>query len=235
MKIDNEQQRIQMMELLNTANVQQDSGSDLSGEVQQQDEYIAAQQLTGPIPCENYSDIFKYMDNNADNQEAMMPPPPKPPEETEETEETEATDETKVTELSETEQSALASASTVLQSLSDALRANPDTIISKMEELGMTPEDLLDSDNIATLANELNADAQETGLPTVDNLDSVISELQSSAENEVEKIKENLELSDQDFEELMEQIKAFFTEQAQKEAASGNITEQAVQDQAVSL
>jgi len=63
----------------------------------------------------------------------------------------------------------------LLAQLSQAFRANEDSILATMEELGLSLEDLQDEENLSTLAAAMNEGAAERGLPTVDDLDSLVS------------------------------------------------------------
>lgn len=72
----------------------------------------------------------------------------------------------------------------LLSQLSDTFRANADSILSTMESLGLTMEDLQDEENLQTLADAMNAGAEALGLPTVDNLETLVSQLyQTISEN----------------------------------------------------
>ena len=65
----------------------------------------------------------------------------------------------------------------LLSKLSDTFRANADSILSTMESLGLSLEDLGDEDNLQTLADAMNTGAKSLGLPTVDSLETLVSQL----------------------------------------------------------
>ena len=47
----------------------------------------------------------------------------------------------------------------------------------KLDELGLSLEDLSDEDNLASLATAMNEGAANMGLPTIEDLDSAVSTL----------------------------------------------------------
>ena len=65
----------------------------------------------------------------------------------------------------------------LLAQLSETFRANTDSILMKMEELGLSLEDLQDEDNLTKLAEAMNEGAESLGLPTIEDMDTVVSEL----------------------------------------------------------
>ncbi|MCR4673799.1 MAG: hypothetical protein K5675_02220 [Lachnospiraceae bacterium] len=64
-----------------------------------------------------------------------------------------------------------------MTTLSNAFRANVDSIEAKMEELGLSISDLSNQDNLELLADAMNDGAESLGLPTIDNMDEVLSNL----------------------------------------------------------
>lgn len=52
-----------------------------------------------------------------------------------------------------------------------------DSILMKLDELGLSLEDLSDEDNLASLATAMNEGAANIGLPTIEDLDSAVSTL----------------------------------------------------------
>ncbi len=68
-----------------------------------------------------------------------------------------------------------------MDTLSQAFRANADSIQMTMDSLGLTIEDLADETNMATLASAMNDGAVALGVPTVENLDEVVSNLVQQA------------------------------------------------------
>lgn len=118
------------------------------------------------------------------------------------TRETEATTETTSTQAVDD------AIKTLINDISESLRCNEDTILSTLESLGLTPEDLLDSDNISTLANALNENAAALGLPTVEDLDQVISDLTETVENTVSSLESDYSLTDEQLTAILEQLKS---------------------------
>lgn len=70
--------------------------------------------------------------------------------------------------------------SSFLSQLSETFRANEDSILSTLESLGLTLDDLSDKDNLTALANAMNEGAQNLGLPTVENLEDAVDSLYNS-------------------------------------------------------
>lgn len=133
------------------------------------DSYVPGiSQMDIPMPSSTY------------NAQGMMsgerpPMPPMPPQETEETDET--TESTQVTGTTETQGTAATGTEALLEELSETFRANPDSILMKLDELGLSLEDLGDEDNLASLATAMNEGAANMGLPTIEDLDSAVSTL----------------------------------------------------------
>lgn len=133
------------------------------------DSYVPGiSQMDIPMPSSTY------------NAQGMMsgerpPMPPMPPQETEETDET--TESTQVTGTTETQGTAATGTEALLEELSETFRANPDSILMKLDELGLSLEDLGDEDNLASLATAMNEEAANMGLPTIEDLDSAVSTL----------------------------------------------------------
>lgn len=128
---------------------------------------ISQMDMDIPMPSSTY---------NAQDDERRRPPmPPMPPQETEETDET--TESTQVTGTTETQGTAATGTEALLEELSETFRANPDSILMKLDELGLSLEDLSDEDNIASLATAMNEGAANMGLPTIEDLDSAVSTL----------------------------------------------------------
>lgn len=129
---------------------------------------ISQMEMDIPMPSSTY------------NAQGMMsgerpPMPPMPPQETEETDET--TESTQVTGTTETQGTAATGTEALLEELSETFRANPDSILMKLDELGLSLEDLGDEDNLASLATAMNEGAANMGLPTIEDLDSAVSTL----------------------------------------------------------
>ena len=143
----------------------------------------------------NYNDILS----------TMAPPPPMPPTPPTETQDSSSTDNTTTSAVSDSVRS-------IVSSLSESLRANEDTILSTLESLGLTPEDLLDSENIELVANALNDGAKKLGLPTVDDLDTIISNLKSSIESTLDSLESEYSLTEEELKALIEEIKARMSE-----------------------
>lgn len=130
------------------------------------DSYVPGiSQMDIPMPSSTY------------NAQGMMsgerpPMPPMPPQETDET-----TESTQVTGTTETQGTAATGTEALLAELSETFRANPDSILMKLDELGLSLEDLGDEDNLASLSTAMNEGAANMGLPTIEDLDSAVSTL----------------------------------------------------------
>lgn len=132
------------------------------------------------VPGISQMDMDIPMPSSTYNAQGMMsgerpPMPPMPPQETEETDET--TESTQVTGTTETQGTAATGTEALLEELSETFRANPDSILMKLDELGLSREDLGDDDNLASLATAMNEGAANMGLPTIEDLDSAVSTL----------------------------------------------------------
>lgn len=132
------------------------------------------------VPGISQMDMDIPMPSSTYNAQGMMsgerpPMPPMPPQETEETDET--TESTQVTGTTETQGTAATGTEALLEELSETFRANPDSILMKLDELGLSLEDLGDEDNLASLATAMNEEAANMGLPTIEDLDSAVSTL----------------------------------------------------------
>lgn len=132
------------------------------------------------VPGISQMDMDIPMPSSTYNAQGMMsgerpPMPPMPPQETEETDET--TESTQVTGTTETQGTAATGTEALLEELSETFRANPDSILMKLDELGLSLENLSDEDNLASLATAMNEGAANMGLPTIEDLDSAVSTL----------------------------------------------------------
>ena len=132
------------------------------------------------VPGISQMDMDIPMPSSTYNAQGMMsgerpPMPPMPPQETEETDET--TESTQVTGTTETQGTAATGTEALLEELSETFRTNPDSILMKLDELGLSLEDLGDEDNLASLATTMNEGAANMGLPTIEDLDSAVSTL----------------------------------------------------------
>lgn len=132
------------------------------------------------VPGISQMDMDIPMPSSTYNAQGMMsgerpPMPPMPPQETEETDET--TESTQVTGTTETQGTAATGTEALLEELSETFRANPDSILMKLDELGLSLEDLGDEDNLASLATAMNEGAANMGLSTIEDLDSAVSTL----------------------------------------------------------
>ncbi len=65
--------------------------------------------------------------------------------------------------------------------LSQAFRANADSIQMTMDRLGLSLEDLSDEENMSTLATAMNDGAVALGVPTVENMSDVVANLVQKA------------------------------------------------------
>lgn len=129
------------------------------------------------VPGISQMDMDIPMPSSTYNAQGMMsgerpPMPPMPPQETDET-----TESTQVTGTTQAQGTAAAGTEALLEELSETFRTNPDSILMKLDELGLSLEDLSDEDNIASLATAMNEGAANMGLPTIEDLDSAVSTL----------------------------------------------------------
>ena len=135
------------------------------------------------VPGISQMDMDIPMPSSTYNAQGMMsgerpPMPPMPLQETQETEETdETTGSAQVTGTTEAQGTAATGTEALLAELSETFRANPDSILMKLDELGLSLEDLGDEDNLASLATTMNEGAANMGLPTIEDLDSAVSTL----------------------------------------------------------
>ena len=132
------------------------------------------------VPGISQMDMDIPMPSSTYNAQGMMsgerpPMPPMPPQETDETDET--TESTQVTGTTETQGTAATGTEALLEELSETFRTNPDSILMKLDELGLSLEDLSEEDNLASLATAMNEGAANMGLPTIEDLDSAVSTL----------------------------------------------------------
>ena len=132
------------------------------------------------VPGISQMDMDIPMPSSTYNAQGMMsgerpPMPPMPPQETDETDET--TESTQVTGTTETQGTVATGTEALLEELSETFRTNPDSILMKLDELGLSLEDLGDEDNLASLATTMNEGAANMGLPTIEDLDSAVSTL----------------------------------------------------------
>lgn len=126
------------------------------------------------VPGISQMDMDIPMPSSTYNAQGMMSGerPPMPPQETDET-----TGSTQVTGTTETQGTAATGTEALLEELSETFRVNPDSILMKLDELGLSLEDLSDEDNLASLATAMNEGAANMGLPTIEDLDSAVSTL----------------------------------------------------------
>ncbi len=68
--------------------------------------------------------------------------------------------------------------------LSDALRANTESIERTMEELGITTEDLTDQEKVSSLVNAMNQGAESLGVPQLTDIDKIIESIMNAADEE---------------------------------------------------
>lgn len=129
------------------------------------------------VPGISQMDMDIPMPSSTYNAQGMMsgerpPMPSMPPQETDET-----TESTQVTGTTETQGTAATGTEALLEELSETFRANSDSILMKLDELGLSLEDLSDEDKLASLATAMNEGAANMGLPTIEDLDSAVSTL----------------------------------------------------------
>lgn len=129
------------------------------------------------VPGISQMDMDIPMPSSTYNAQGMMsgerpPMPLMPPQEMDE-----ATESTQVTGTTQAQGTAAAGTEALLEELSETFRTNPDSILMKLDELGLSLEDLGDEDNLASLATAMNEGAANMGLPTIEDLDSAVSTL----------------------------------------------------------
>ena len=129
------------------------------------------------VPGISQMDMDIPMPSSTYNAQGMMsgerpPMPPMPPHEMDE-----ATESTQVTGTTQAQGTAAAGTEALLEELSETFRTNPDSILMKLDELGLSLEDLGDEDSLASLATAMNEGAANMGLPTIEDLDSAVSTL----------------------------------------------------------
>ena len=132
------------------------------------------------VPGISQMDMDIPMPSSTYNAQGMMsgerpPMPPMPPQETDETDET--TESTQVTGTTQAQGTAATGTEALLEELSETFRVNPDSILMKLDELGLSLEDLGEEDNLASLATAMNEGAANMGLPIIEDLDSAVSTL----------------------------------------------------------
>ena len=111
------------------------------------------------VPGISQMDMDIPMPSSTYNAQGMMsgerpPMPPMPPQEMDE-----ATESTQVTGTTQAQGTAAAGTEALLEELSETFRTNPDSILMKLDELGLSLEDLGDEDNLASLATAMNEGA----------------------------------------------------------------------------
>lgn len=125
-----------------------------------------------PIPTGTYNASgFEENDASREQMPGAVPPPPKP-EDSEETDETTETEETALTSSIST-----TGYEDLLAQLSDTFRANPESILMTMENLGLDMDDLSEEDNLTKLADAMSEGAAGLGLPSAGNVDDLVSSL----------------------------------------------------------
>lgn len=170
-----------------------------SSETTQSDSTTSLQSLLDAyIPSNSEEDILYA---NYNDILSTMTPPPLPPAPPTDTKSSTDTDSDTTTAVSDAVKS-------IVSNLSESLRANEDTVLSTLEGLGLTPEDLLDPDNIELVANALNEGAEALGLPTIDDLDEIISDLKSSVESTVSSLESDYSLTEEELEAIIEELKS---------------------------
>lgn len=196
------------------------------------DQYIPLQAVDSemPMPSEMYNEL-----GNMASERPPMPPMP-PVEETDEAAETDdstavaiATSYITASETAETSSSIDDTFDSILNQISETMRVNKDSIISTMEELGLTASDLLSEAGMRALTDALNTKAEGMGLPAIADLDTATSSLTDFAASAVESLKSNLSIDD---DELAILIQAFLdkianlADETTEETAGSTLTEE---------
>ncbi|MCR5468204.1 MAG: hypothetical protein K6F37_04510, partial [Lachnospiraceae bacterium] len=71
--------------------------------------------------------------------------------------------------------------SSFMDALSNAFRANADSILMTMETLGLTMDDLSDQSNLTALANAMNEGAANLGVPQIEDIDATVESLMNKS------------------------------------------------------
>jgi|GEM_PF-1842978 len=195
------------------------------------DQYIPLQAVDSELPMP--SEMYNELGNMASERPPMPPMPPVvETDEADETDESAAAIATSYTTASETAQASSSIDDTfdsILNQISETMRVNKDSIISTMEELGLTASDLLSEEGMSALTDALNSKAEAMGLPTIADLDAATSSLSDFAASAIESLKSNLSIDDN---ELAILIQAFLdkiadlADETTEETASSSLTEE---------
>lgn len=148
---------LQALEEWKAKMAKQNTETTTTTEESQTDSYIPSYSAMDiPMPTSTY--------NASGQMTGDMPSmPPAPP--------VEATEETSSSSTTSTGTDAL------LSELSNTFRANTDSILSTLDSLGLTLEDLSDKENLEKLAEAMNEGAAALGVPVPEDSDSLIEEL----------------------------------------------------------
>lgn len=191
--------RIDSSNYLNVLEAQRSTSTSSSSQLETTT--TSQEEMDAYIPS-NSDDEILYANYN-DILSGMTPPPPMPPAPPTDTEDSTETDTTTDSTLAVSD-----SVKSIVSDISESLRCSEDSVLSTLESLGLTPEDLLDSDNIDTVANALNEGAEALGVPTVDDLDQTISDLKSSVDDTVSTLEDDYSLTDEELAAIIEELKA---------------------------
>lgn len=191
------------------------------------------------LTSDNYNDILSQMSQ-------MMPPPPPPMDLSQvSTDDTTSVDgvssttsaTTAATDASTSTDTAAESVLSILNEISSTMHVNADSIADTMDELGMTVSDLYDSDKMEELVNALNQGAADRGLPTIDNLDSIISSLSDFATSSASDTESSYSITDEQFQELLKELQEilFGTSDSTTDSTTSDSTDSSTTDAASAI
>ncbi len=89
------------------------------------------------------------------------------------------------------------------KAIMDKLGITEEELIAAMQTLGLTPQDLLNPDNIMSLMTELTGNTDVTALLTDETLYADVKELQQMAEDLSGQIQEQFDMTDEEFTEAL--------------------------------
>lgn len=93
----------------------------------------------------------------------------------------------------------------LVETIADQLGISVEEVRNALENLGLTPTDLMGRDNLADLLMELSPDGDMLSLLTDENMYGAFAKLTRAAETAVQELKEALNLTDEEFGALLEE------------------------------
>lgn len=171
------------------------------------DQLILASQETDQSSAMNSGTYNSQGFSMYDMDNGMPPAPPVRPEEMNSTETVEDT----TTEEETAETDTITSLQNILDQISQTMRVNQDSILTTLDDLGLSVTDLYNSDNMSLLCNALDEKAGEMGLTQAEDLESNISSLTTAADDEKSSLMSSYSLDDEELQALLEQIEEMLT------------------------